>query len=47
MVQDIYSVHTIWGKKIASLKEKTTRKKPIQVVGDIVKITKGLIKLQK
>ena len=37
-VQDIDIVHTIWGKNMADLKEKTTRKKPIQVAGDIVKI---------
>ena len=47
MVQDIDIVNEIWGKKIAALKGKTTRKKPIHVAGDIFKIPKELIKLHK
>ena len=38
-VQDIYILHGIWGKNIAALKGETTRKKPIHVIGDIVKIS--------
>ena len=47
MVQDIEIVHTIWCNNIADLKWKTTRKKPTQLAGDIVKIPKEIVKLHK
>ena len=47
VVQDIDIAHTIWVKNILDLKGKTTRKKPIHVVGYIVKIPKELVKLHK
>ena len=46
-VKDIEISHAIWVKKIAALKGNSTRKKPIHVAGDIVKITKEIIKLHK
>ena len=46
-VQDIEMAHTIWFKNISDLKWNTTRKKPFQVAGGIVKITKELINLHK
>ena len=45
--QDIDIEHAICVNKIVALKGKTTRKKPIHMSGDIVKIPKELIKLQK
>ena len=47
MVQDIDIADTIWGKNITDLKRKTTRKKPIHVPGDIVKVLKEIAKLHK
>jgi hypothetical protein len=44
-VEDITVAHKIWGKDIAALKGKTTRKKPIHVAADYVKVPKELLKL--
>jgi hypothetical protein len=46
-VQDVDTTHIIWGKNIAALKGKTTRKKPIHVAKDFVKVPKELLKLHK
>ena len=46
-VQDIDISRAIWGKSIEDLKGNTTRKKPIQLVGDIVKIPKELFNLHR
>jgi hypothetical protein len=46
-VQDVDVAHAIWGKNIASLKGKTTRKKPIHVAGDLMKVPKELLSLHK
>jgi hypothetical protein len=46
-VQDVDVAHKIWGKNIAALKGKTTRKKAIHVAKDSVKIPKELLKLHK
>jgi hypothetical protein len=46
-VQDIYVALKIWGKNIAALKGKTTRRKTIPVARYYVKITLELIKLHK
>ena len=45
MVQYIYIAHTILGGKVMSLKGKTTRNKPIHVLGDVVVISRQLIKI--
>ena len=45
MVQYIDIAHAIWGKNITSLKGKTTRNKLIHVSGDIVVISRQLIKI--
>ena len=45
--QDINVSHAIWGKNIVALKGKTSRNKPIHTAGELVKITKELIKIQK
>ena len=47
MIQDIDIVHEVWGKNIAALKWKTTRKKPVHVSWNIVKISKETVKLHK
>jgi hypothetical protein len=41
-VQDVDTAHHIWGKNIAALKGKTTRKKPIHVARDFVAFHKDL-----
>jgi hypothetical protein len=46
-VQDVDTAHHIWGKNIAALKGKTTRKKPIHVAKDFVKVPKELLKLHQ
>ena len=46
-IQYIDIAHAIWGKNIADLKWNTTRKKLIQVEGDIVVIFRELIKFHK
>ena len=46
-VQGIDISHEILYKNIVVLKGETTRKKPIHMVGDIVKIPKGVIELHK
>ena len=46
-VKDIEISHAIWVKKIVALKGNATRKKPIHVAGDIVKIAMEIIKLHK
>ena len=46
-VQDIEVAHEIWGKDINNLKGKTTRKKPIPVAKDFVKIPREIQKLHK
>ena len=46
-VQDVVVAHSIWGKNIAALKGKTTRKKPIQVAGNRLKVPKELLELHK
>jgi hypothetical protein len=46
-VQDVDVAHAIWGKNIASLKGKTTRKKPFHVAGDLMKVPKELLSLHK
>ena len=45
MVQYIDIAHAIWSKNIMPLKGKTKRNKPIHVVGDIVVISRQLIKI--
>ena len=45
MVQDIDVDHNIWVKGVTYLKGKTTRKKPIDVAGDLVQEPKQLVKL--
>ena len=45
MVQDIDVDHNIWVKSVTYLKGKTTRKKPINVAGDLVQEPKQLVKL--
>ena len=45
MVQDIDVDHNIWVKSVTYLKGKTTRKKPIDVAGDLVQEPKQLVKL--
>ena len=47
MVQDIDIAHAIWGNKMLALNRKTTRKKSIHVAGDIIIITKEIIKILK
>ena len=47
LFQGIDISHTIWGKRIADLKGKTSRKKPIHVAGYIVKIPKELVNIHK
>ena len=46
-VQDVEVTQKVWGNNIASLKGKTTRKKPNVVDRYQVKISVGLIKLRK
>jgi hypothetical protein len=46
-IQDIYVATKIWGKNIAALKGKTTRRKMHPVARDYVKVTKELLKLHK
>jgi len=46
-VQDIDVATKIYGKDIAALKGKTTRKKPMPVVRDLVKVPKEFMKLHK
>ena len=46
-VHDVEIAQKVWGKNIASLKGKTTRKKPNVVARYQVKIPAGLIKLHK
>lgn len=45
--QDVETSHEIWGKNVAALKGKTTRKKPIHVARDFMKIPKEPLKLHK
>ena len=47
IVQDVEVVQKVWGKNIAALKGKTTRKNPNVVARDQVKIPVGLIKLHE
>ena len=47
MVQYIDIEHEILGKDIAALKGKTTNKKQIHVSGELVKVPRDLIKLNK
>ena len=46
-VRDIDMSQDIWYKNLDSLKGKTTRIKPNPVVGNMIKITKELLKLNK
>jgi hypothetical protein len=46
-VQEIYVAREIWGKNIAALKGKTTRRKSIPVARDYVKLPMELMKLHK
>jgi hypothetical protein len=46
-IQDIDVVMKIWGKNIAALKGKTTRRKTHPVARDYVKVTRELLKLHK
>jgi hypothetical protein len=47
-VQDVETSHKTWGKDVAALKGKTTRKKPMHVLArDFVKIPKEPLKLHK
>ena len=46
-VEDVNVAHKIWGKDIAALKGKTTRKKPISVATDFVKVPKEILKLHQ
>jgi hypothetical protein len=46
-VSDVEVAHKIWGKNIAALKGKTTRKKTIHVARDFIKIPKELVELHK
>ena len=45
--QDIQVAHQIWGKDIAALKGKTTRKKSIHLVSDFVKIPKEILQMHR
>jgi hypothetical protein len=46
-VQDIDVAHAIWGKNIAALKGKTTRKKPIPVADSVMRVPTELLRLHK
>ena len=47
-VDDIEVAHKIWGKSLASLKGKTTRKKPQPVAArDFIKVPRELMSLHK
>jgi hypothetical protein len=46
-VQDINVAHAIWGKKIAALKGKTTRKNPIPVADSVMRVPTELLRLHK
>ena len=46
-VQDAETAHKIWGKNIAALKGKTTRRKPAPVAENFVKIPLDIMKLHK
>ena len=43
--EDVDIAHTIWGKSIAALKGKTTRKKPMPVVSNLIQIPRELLNL--
>ena len=45
--KDLENAIAIWGKNVAELKGKTIRKKPAPVVSDIMKVPRGLLKLEK
>ena len=46
-VQEIDVDHNIWGKSVPSCKEKTTRKKPIFVSGNLVQVPEDLVNINK
>jgi hypothetical protein len=46
-LEDIDNAHSIWGKSIAALKGKTTRRKPIPVADDVIPIPRDLMKQHK
>ena len=46
-VQDVDNAHKIWGKNVAALKGKTTRKKPIHVAAGFVKVPRELLRLHR
>ena len=46
-VQDVDVAHAIWGKDIAALKGKTTRRKPIPVADSVMNVPRELKKLHK
>jgi hypothetical protein len=46
-VQDVEAANPIWDKNIVALKGKTTRKKPIHVARDFVKVPKELLQLHQ
>ena len=47
IVEEVDVALNIWGKNIAALNEKTTRRKPNAVARDSVKIPMDLLKLHK
>jgi hypothetical protein len=46
-VQDVVAANAIWGKNIAALKGKTTRKKPIPVAGNRLRVPKQLMDMHR
>ena len=46
-MQDVEVAHETWGKDVNNLKGKTTRKKPMPVAKDFVKIPREMQKLHK
>jgi hypothetical protein len=46
-VQDVDAAFEIWGKNVAALKGKTTRRKPIPVAEDFVRIPKEILNMHK
>ena len=45
--KDFANAIAIWGKNVAELEGKTVRKKPAPVISDIMKVPRGLLKLEK
>ena len=45
--EDMDNSESIWGKDVLYLKGKTTRKKPVRVTEDIIRVPKEFLKLNK